>query len=273
MIRTLTMKLGSYREIIQEEFNFRVQSNSSYSLRAFARDLKIYPSQLSDILKSKSGLSGKKAYEIALQMGMCLEDSLYFKALVEMEHGRNSVIVNQAKKFLESKDYAENFIRHSDDQFKIISEWYHFAILSVMELDRYDGTIKFIQKELGLEVKQVKQAMLRLCNLNYVEMIEQRFVVKEVMLATTNEVPSKALKFFHRQHLQKSMSAIDEISVELRDITSMTMAIDVEKINDAKNMIKKFRRELCRFMEGGKKNSVYNLNIQLVPLSEKKGNQ
>ncbi|MCO4755645.1 MAG: TIGR02147 family protein, partial [Bacteriovoracaceae bacterium] len=77
------------------------------------------------------------------------------------------------------------------------------------------------------------------------------------------------LKRFHKQHIGKSLNAIDNVPVELRDITTMTMAIDIEKLPDAKELIKKFRRDLCNFLENDKKNNVYNLNIQLIPLADK----
>jgi len=43
------------------------------------------------------------------------------------------------------------------------------------------------------------------------------------------------------------------------------MAIDSSKLPAAKEMIRTFRRKLCEFLESGKKDEIYNLNIQLVP--------
>ena len=52
-------------------------------------------------------------------------------------------------------------------------------------------------------------------------------------------------------------------------MTSMTMAIDVDRLPEAREVITKFRRELCALLENGEQTRVYNLGIQLYPVSEK----
>lgn len=263
------METSSYRDIINDEYKYRNRENSSYSLRAFARDLAISPSQLSDVMKGKIGLSSKKALEVAKRLGLNEKEGLCFKALVEIEHGRSPQIVETAQKFLTLNSYDDNFSSLSTDAFQVISDWQHFAILSAMELADYDGTVAFLARKLGLGLNDAEDAIKRLLKEDYIDLKDGKFIVKELRLKTTSGVPSSALKKFHKQHLQKSLRAIDEVSLDLRDVTSMTMAIDVTKIPAAKEMIKHFRRELCRFLEDGKKTEVYNMNIQLVPLSVK----
>ena len=256
-----------YRTIIKEELDFRMKSNPSYSLRAFARDISINASQLSEVLNGKIGVSSKKALEIAAKIGLNERESNLFKAMVEIEHGRTQKIVDSAKKFLESNSYSQNFKGLTIDGFKIISEWHYFAILSTMELDSYDGTTQYLSNKLNLNIETVDESVKRLLKMDMIDIRDGKFYATGIMLTTTHDIQSSALKKFHKGHLSKSIAAIDEIAVEWRDITSMTMAIDIEKMKEAKEMIKNFRREFCKVMESGKKNNVYNLNIQLIPLT------
>ena len=54
----------------------------------------------------------------------------------------------------------------------------------------------------------------------------------------------------------------------------MTMAINKEKLPEAKERIKKFRRELSQFLnEGETNNEVYNLSISLYPVTVKDLNE
>jgi hypothetical protein len=48
----------------------------------------------------------------------------------------------------------------------------------------------------------------------------------------------------------------------------MTMAVDPGKIPEAKKRILKFARELCEFMEAGKRSRVYELSVSLFPISK-----
>lgn len=262
------MEMISYKNILEEELNFRLNDNLSYSLRAFARDIGISPSQLSDIFKSKTGLSVKKARSIAENLSFNDNEIEMFCSLVEIEHGRSPKKVLEARKRIDKINYESSFKGLSFDSFKLISDWQYFAILSTMELDEYDGSINFISTHLNLELSKTEEYIKRLLKLDLIDIQNGKFIISGEMFTTSHNIKSLALKRFHKQHLNKSLKAIDNVSVELRDITTMTMAIDIKKIPEAKKMITKFRRELSHFLEEGPKNHVYNLNIQLIPLAD-----
>ncbi len=58
-----------------------------------------------------------------------------------------------------------------------------------------------------------------------------------------------------------------------KDITSMTMAVDPKHLGKARSLISKFRRDLCDLLEDGDQEVVYNLGIQLYPISKKQENK
>jgi hypothetical protein len=60
--------------------------------------------------------------------------------------------------------------------------------------------------------------------------------------------------------------------VEERDHTSIMMATDSKRLEEAKKMIKRFRRRLCSFMEQCEsKNSIYQLSISFFPILKAEG--
>ena len=69
---------------------------------------------------------------------------------------------------------------------------------------------------------------------------------------------------------RSAIAALEYSPVEERDVSSVTMAIDVQRIPLAKEAIRAFRRRLMRLLEAGSPDEVYNLNIQLVPVTRKK---
>lgn len=62
---------------------------------------------------------------------------------------------------------------------------------------------------------------------------------------------SSAHKNLQRQILQKAIDAIDNAHADEKDITAMTMAIDIKKNPEARKLIAKFRRDLCAYLEHG----------------------
>lgn len=77
-----------YRIILRSELAERCKHNPNYSLRAFARDLGIAPSRVSEILSGKQGLSRKAALSIAERLGLSTEEAEAFADLVDCRHCR-----------------------------------------------------------------------------------------------------------------------------------------------------------------------------------------
>jgi uncharacterized protein (TIGR02147 family) len=76
-------------------------------------------------------------------------------------------------------------------------------------------------------------------------------------------------KKLQRQLLEKAIHSLDNVPVAYRDQTSMTMAIDTDRLAEAKERIKQFRRDLARFLSRGeKRNQVYHLSLYLYPVSQ-----
>lgn len=253
-----------YLDILRKEFDARKSGNQSYSLRAFARDLELSPSRLSEVLSNKSGLSEKTAQKVAQKIRLSPSETKLFVELVNKKHARSSKARQNANEYLES-NFNKNSI--SLDGFKVISDWYYFAILSVMELDEFDGTFKWISQRLGLDLEMTISALHTLYKLDYIGECDGKYQLLKSNLTTTHDIQSYALRNYHKQNLQKSMEALDTVDVELRDITSMTMTFERSRMKEAKEMLKNFRRLFCQRMEEGKKEEVYSLNIQFVPLT------
>ena len=73
---------------------------------------------------------------------------------------------------------------------------------------------------------------------------------------------------YQKQILDKALKSIDECPPELKDITSISMAIDIDKLPEARKMIHNFRKQMCQFLEKEKQEEVYNLSVQLFPISK-----
>src|SRR5690348_2524504 len=73
---------NDYRKFLKEKLEERQQLNSRYSLRAYARDLRISFSRLSQVLRHKQGLSEKSAIAIAKQLKLSQAEADHFCTLV-----------------------------------------------------------------------------------------------------------------------------------------------------------------------------------------------
>jgi len=85
---------------------------------------------------------------------------------------------------------------------------------------------------------------------------------------------SRAHRNQQRQILEKAIDALELEPIKRRSQSSMTFAIDSTKIDEAKELIKKFRRDLGRFLSASENlDEVYHLSISLYPVTSQQSSK
>lgn len=257
----------TYRDVLNHEFLIRKSNNSRYSLRAFARAIGISPSRLSDALLRRSGLSEKKAEEIADALKFCPDKKNWFCDLVNSKHARKHSEREAAKERLKLYPLPDSLI--SSEKIKQISDWYYFAILEIAALVDFECTVASISSRLHMSSAQVQKALKTLNLLGLV--IEESGVWKtnSDFNHTTTDVPSTDLQNIHLQLIHKSVDALKNQPVVERDFSSVMMTFSADQLLEAKDEIKKFRRYFNKKFQSTKKESlVYCLNIHFFNLEK-----
>ncbi len=265
------MQYASYHDLLSEEFEKRRQMNESYSLRAYARDLGLAAPRLSQILNKKQGLSVTSAEAVAKKLRLNHEKTQWFCSNVGSLHSRSSKQrLRFQKKALEYKSASRVLSEIQLEYFKVISDWYHFAILELTYLDDFQNDNKWMAEILGIEEKEVESAIKRLKNLELLEESEGKLVDKFKFLETPNDIPSLSLKKFHTQLLKKANIALYEQNVEEREISSNIFAVDKKRLPELKERLRDFRREFdMDVSKHENKNAVYCLGIQFFDITRR----
>lgn len=266
------MNIPCYREILKRHFAERLEENPRYSLRAFSRDLSISPSRLSEILNGKQGMSGEWADKISRRLQMSPREADDFRQKVLAADARSKQVRTQALARLELENGPEYEVVQADT-FKIIADWYHFAILELTKLKAFRPSARWVASKLGISVYEAKLASDRLMRLGLIEKDRLRWRPTNKTLTTSNGVPSEAIRKFNRQIIEKSKEAITMQTVEERDISSLTLAVRSQDVPKVIERIRRFRRELNADLErsvpAGSADEVYSLAIQFFRLTEK----
>lgn len=262
-----------YRNVLKRELEKRCQAMPRYSLRAFARDLQLSPSRLSEVLAGKQGLSGESALRVAGAIGLSAQESELFCTLVESRHARARTRREHAQKKLDQHKLASAFETLRPDVFSVIADWYHIAILKLLELNEFEYSAQWIAKRLNISVAEASSAMDRLERLELIRIEKGRPVLTKRNVATTNDIPSEAIRKAHKQVLSKAAQELELQPVEQREYAACTMAIDEALVPDAKRWIRNFYRRFMRRMERAEnKTQVYCFSAQffsLTPNAEK----
>jgi uncharacterized protein (TIGR02147 family) len=251
------------RLFLQAELVRRCQANPKYSLRAFARLLGLESSALSKILNGKRAVSPATLKRIARQLALTPAELQSYQATLAETRGRQ-------KKSPLHTHAAPDYRQVTLDHFQIISDWYHFAILELIAVKDFQPKLAWIARSLGISLAEAQAAVERLQRLEYLEITPQGKWIDRAGEVTNirTDFTATAMRRFQHQILAKAITALEETPIAARDHTGMTMAIDSSLLPEAREKITRFRRELCAFLQSGrKKNSVYQLGIALYPLT------
>ena len=247
-MQEITPQTNDFRLYLQSVLLSRSKRNPCYSLRAFALNLELNPSTLSQLLRGKRPISPKMRGHLACRLGMTPKQIQHF-------------------------DQGGEYDQLSMDVFEVSSDWHYFAILELMLLKNFRPDPKWVAKSLSLKVSVVDEAIERLVRMGFLAIDDKdgTWIDKTSGSTTTigHEFITAAHKKLQKQILEKAIDAVDMIDADRRDQTAMTVATNSKRLTEAKKMITKFRRKLCAFLEQDvERDQVYQFSISLFPLTQ-----
>ncbi|WP_413569867.1 TIGR02147 family protein [Bdellovibrio sp. HCB117] len=259
---------NSMREALQKELQRRCQVNPRYSLRAFARALEINPSHLSKILNGQIGISEDKFehFITVLKLPNTIVQHLKRRDFFLRE-------IEKQGQWMERVEKQVEFLSLSLDQFRVMADWYHYAILELTRLADFQSDVAWIQTRLGLSANETQEAVDRLLRLDMLVKADDG-KWKDNSDHVSNGTPNgtaDARRDLQKQILNLALDALDDIPVEERLQSSMTMAVSKNQIEKAKQGIVTFQRAFATLLqeESEKKDSVYKLSISFFPVTKK----
>jgi uncharacterized protein (TIGR02147 family) len=162
---------------------------------------------------------------------------------------------------------SDSYHKLSEELFQFIGNWYHIALLNLLRTKGFRASPPWIAGRLGISVNEAEEAVKRLLRLRLVKWSNCTLVRTKANIKTPDNIPSKAIREAHTQALNLAIASLHQREIHERDVTSMTIAISPRRVQEAKKLIKTFRRRVADLLEEGEKTEVYHLSIALFPLS------
>jgi uncharacterized protein (TIGR02147 family) len=261
----------TYISLLRDEYLNRKAVNPLYSIRSFAKHIGLTPAYVSMIFQKKRFLSQATALKVAKKLNWNKSKQKYFVNLLEFENPKSEENKEIALLNLHALERSDvNFNSLEIDTFEAISVWYYNAIITLLTILKNKATVVEISKRLNLNSIEVESAMQRLKRLGIVEQKNKCWVAVHEYLRVES-TPSDAIRLFHKQHLVKADNAITTQGFEERDFSNMTIAVDCNKLQIAKNKIVEFHHEMAKLLDGNNPTEVYQLSVQLFRLTNPEG--
>jgi len=250
----------NYQTWLSNRLTDMKKKNASLSLRSVASILKISPASLSQVISGKRPMSKRTALRLADYFSLSPDETK------ELLYSTMKTHEPQAFKKRKPRIRKDELKRLEEDEFKLVSDWYHYAILSLSAINTNSSDPKWIADRLGITEKEAQEGFDRLERMKLIERNSTGFIQISQPLTTTQDVPSSAIRKHHKQNLQLAEKSLDRDSVDERAFGGVTMAIDKKDLNEAKKMLRNFRRRFWKKMESNSPTSVYTLALQFFPV-------
>ncbi len=245
----------NYKEELKDIYRERKAKNSSYSLRAFSRDLGVSSTALSDVISNKRDFSVKNAKKVSEKLGF---SPIQFELM----------LADVKKQSLDSNLQLE-VMQIKEDEFNLISNWYFLAILTLSQQKHIKADSDNISKRLGIKEEEARFAIETLERLDLITIKNGNLKRTSLPLRTTSDIPSYAIRKYHKDNLKVVEHSLDHVPVDLREVCSMNLNIDPKKIKKAKKLINDFKENFTQEMEKSKAVETYTLAMHFFPATLK----
>ncbi len=250
-----------YAFVLRDKFASR-QKNRKYSIRDYAKDLGLPSSTLALSMSGKRPVPKKMINQVINRLSLNKKETLLFKDSLDKNNKRLSNLSIHEK--------FENRYILDDANYKIIAEWEHYALITLMELDNFVFNLTNISKTLGISLERSEEVSQNLIQAGLIEVnSETEFKILNGPLRTTEDIKSLALQSSHLETLELGKKKLLEVDINERDFSSICIPIDKSKMKEAKNLIREFRKRMGSLFQNSPKNDVYQMAIQFYPLTSK----
>lgn len=233
----------TYRDVIRYEFFFRHHKNPAYSMSAFARDLGIAPSRLSEIFSGKQGLSPERARDVGAKIGYKAKKLTWFCNLVESETARSPKMKAAAKAKLEE---VRNGVMSEAIQTRLPFDlrWEHKAVRRMALMAEFQESAEWISQKLGTSTEIIRRVLNDLIELGLLRRNEEGKLEleKNVHFPSTSHNRNQILRMF-RSIMVKALQS-SAMPNERRHHGLHFFTLDKELIPELKAIIQEFEDKI-----------------------------
>jgi len=264
------------RQFLKDFYDHSKEHVRGFSYRSFAR---------------RAGLKSENYLKLVIDGQRKISTSLmssFIRGLqlkkTESEYFENLVLYSNSETFEEQQKYFDRMkmLRPpkisealDDAKYDYFANWYNVVIRELIGgglAEDYQAISQRLRPKIS--EKEARQSVELLIKLGLVVRRDGQLISTDGNISTPPDMISLALFKFHREMISNALLSLESDSMQDRDMTSVTMALPKAKIDDLKEMIRKFRSEIIKKLGDFKINSsedeVVQINFQVFDVTRRK---
>jgi uncharacterized protein (TIGR02147 family) len=244
-----------------------------FSYRYLESKTSIDHSNLVKITQGKRHASKANVSSLCEALKFNQKETEYFKTLVEFNKSKNQA---KSKVLLEKLIALKNVTLKTLEphQYDYYRQWYHTAVYSLLDFYEFRGDYAALAEAVDPPItpKQAKETIALLEKLQLIHKEpDGRYVQTQKLISTGAKWRSIAIQNFQEETMKLAINSLYRQPQNVRNISTLTMALTKDEMIAIHELTEQYRKSIIKVVnEGGKGDTVYQLNIQLFPLTKSK---
>lgn len=262
-----------YREFLKDVYHRNKALDAKFSCRYIAAKVGFKSaSYFTQVLHGRTDMTPAMALRFAEFLKLERRESEYLELLVLYARSRSATerrcYLEQLAAFRESKAHLV-----PPEHYEFYECWHHTAIRELLHIEPFAGDHAALARRLrpAISVAKARESIELLVRLGMARR-EGDLVVRSSGTSTTTGEAVRAVQVdqFHLACLDLAKSTIDEMPREERNLSTLTMTLSAEAIQQVNQEIGEFRRRILAIAEAdSQETEVYHMGIQFFPMTRK----
>jgi uncharacterized protein (TIGR02147 family) len=219
------------------------------------------------VITGSRNLTEKSGRKVSRALELNKEESDFFKALIKFNETEDLDEKNiYYAKLLRMRSFqkaqkSESFVH------EFYSHWYNAAILEALGTHWRKKKPQEMADSLGISLDELKLALKTLSKLGLIEKTPKGWITKESSFEVAPGLMSFHIRNFHKEMISRALESVENLEVEQRNLSSVTIALSDKNYEDFCNRLDQFSRD-CNALYSADANpeKVYQFNFQVFPL-------
>lgn len=260
-----------YRVFLRDWF-LEAKKGRAFSHRAFAQRAGFSTSNfLMLVIQGKRNLTEESLKKCVVGLKLNKQEQDFFRNLVFFNQAQNHDDKNfyyqrllQSKKFSELKPIEKI-------QYEYYSTWYHPVVRELVTAKDFDGSPEWIAKRLSPSITPTHAAksVNLLKELGFIKKTaDGKWQQTSAIVSTGPQLTSVTVHNYHKVLLSLSHQVMDTLSMDNRDVSSLTLGVAKQRIAEIRNKIREFRQDILKMAANDSPEDVVLLNVQFFPVTQ-----
>jgi uncharacterized protein (TIGR02147 family) len=262
-----------YQEFLRDFYEWKKRDNPYMSYRYLGNHMHLDPGFLLKVLQGKYHLADRSIAPVCAFFKFSERESRYFEVLVSY---------NKAKTASDIKLYFEKLttLRESrarpveEFQYAFYQKWYHSAIHALLSIYEFNDDYKKLASLLipSISVRQARESIRLLMKIGMIQRGKDGMYRPIDAFVTSGEKwQSSAIRDFQKETINLSAQSLDLHAKDLRDISTITVALSLKDLPEIRERIRQFRQSILTLDNENKPDTVFQVNIQVIPVTRSVG--